>query len=425
MSPSKKNLIANIGSTFFRILSTFIIIPFYIKYLGENLYSDWIVIFSISSLFEIANFGINQGVNNQYSIMYNSGQKKSRLVMTNGISLILIIYFISIISVNILWNTLDIYRILSIDSLSKDNTIIIISFLISKIFIDIITGILCSHFFALDKNFYSIIINLAKYIFEFSLIIILLTLGYSLNNVAMGIFLNSLIIMIFIFFYIKLNIQKLKDYVPNKKILTLIIKPSAGFSLLTISELILHHGFIYIAKIFFSNNFLILWNTSRTLVNYIRSFQGLITSSVMPSLNVYFSKEKKSDFIALYKKTNLIMLISSLILVSIIFILKEYIWIYWLGDSLVINKELIDYLLIGALLSSFWIVKTTLIASINKHLQYSFIYFCSAIFSVVLFIVLNSIIKIDYVLLPLFLLFSHISSIVYTSIYTKKIILKS
>ena len=69
--------------------------------------------------------------------------------------------------------------------------------------------------------------------------------------------------------------------------------------------------------------------------------------------------------------------------------------------------------------------KTTLIASINKHLQYSFIYFCTAIFSIVLFIVLNSIVKVDYILLPLFLLFSHISSIIYTSIYTKKIILKS
>lgn len=422
MSPSKKNLIVNIGSNFFRIISTLIIIPFYIKYLGENLYSDWIVIFSISSLFEIANFGINQGVTNQYSIMYNSGEKNSRLIMTNGISLILIIYFISMISINILWNTLDIYRLISIDSLTKDNTIIIISFLISKVFIDIITGILCSHFFALDKNFYSIIITLAKNIFEFSIIIILLSVGYSLNIVAMGIFLNSLVIMILIFFLIELNIQKIKDYVPNKKIINLIIKPSAGFSLLTISELILNHGFIYIAKIFFSNNFLILWNTSRTLVNYIRSFQGLITSSVLPSLNVYFSQGKKSDFRALYKKTNLIVFFLTLILVSLIFILKEYIWIFWLGDSLVINKELIDYLLIGVLLSSFWIVKTTLIAAINKHLQYSFIYFCSAVFSVVLFIVLNSIVKIDYVLLPLFLLISHVSSIVYTSIYLKKII---
>ena len=422
MSPSKKNLIVNIGSNFFRIISTLIIIPFYIKYLGENLYSDWIVIFSISSLFEIANFGINQGVTNQYSIMYNSGEKNSRLIMTNGISLILIIYFISMISINILWNTLDIYRLISIDSLTKDNTIIIISFLISKVFIDIITGILCSHFFALDKNFYSIIITLAKNIFEFSIIIILLSVGYSLNIVAMGIFLNSLVIMILIFFLIELNIQKIKDYLPNKKIINLIIKPSAGFSLLTISELILNHGFIYIAKIFFSNNFLILWNTSRTLVNYIRSFQGLITSSVLPSLNVYFSQGKKSDFRALYKKTNLIVFFLTLILVSLIFILKEYIWIFWLGDSLVINKELIDYLLIGVLLSSFWIVKTTLIAAINKHLQYSFIYFCSAVFSVVLFIVLNSIVKIDYVLLPLFLLISHVSSIVYTSIYLKKII---
>lgn len=422
MSPSKKNLIVNIGSNFFRIISTLIIIPFYIKYLGENLYSDWIVIFSISSLFEIANFGINQGVNNQYSIMYNSGEKNSRLIMTNGISLILIIYFISMISINILWNTLDIYRLISIDSLTKDNTIIIISFLISKVFIDIITGILCSHFFALNKNFYSIIITLAKNIFEFSIIIILLSVGYSLNIVAMGIFLNSLVIMILIFFLIELNIQKIKDYVPNKKIINLIIKPSAGFSLLTISELILNHGFIYIAKIFFSSNFLILWNTSRTLVNYIRSFQGLITSSVLPSLNVYFSQGKKSDFRALYKKTNLIVFFLTLILVSLIFILKEYIWISWLGDSLVINKELIDYLLIGVLLSSFWIVKTTLIVAINKHLQYSFIYFCSAVFSVVLFILLNSIVKIDYVLLPLFLLISHVSSIVYTSIYLKKII---
>ena len=422
MSPSKKNLIVNIGSNFFRIISTLIIIPFYIKYLGENLYSDWIVIFSISSLFEIANFGINQGVNNQYSIMYNSGEKNSRLIMTNGISLILIIYFISMISINILWNTLDIYRLISIDSLTKDNTIIIISFLISKVFIDIITGILCSHFFALNKNFYSIIITLAKNIFEFSIIIILLSVGYSLNIVAMGIFLNSLVIMILIFFLIELNIQKIKDYVPNKKIINLIIKPSAGFSLLTISELILNHGFIYIAKIFFSSNFLILWNTSRTLVTYIRSFQGLITASVLPSLNVYFSQGKKSDFRALYKKTNLIVFFLTLILVSLIFILKEYIWISWLGDSLVINKELIDYLLIGVLLSSFWIVKTTLIVAINKHLQYSFIYFCSAVFSVVLFILLNSIVKIDYVLLPLFLLISHVSSIVYTSIYLKKII---
>ena len=71
MSPAKKNLTSNIISLIIRTVFVLVLIPFYIKFLGEELYSDWIVLYTLPAIFELTNFGINQAVNNTFSIHFN------------------------------------------------------------------------------------------------------------------------------------------------------------------------------------------------------------------------------------------------------------------------------------------------------------------------------------------------------------------
>ena len=74
MTPARKNLLSNVISLIIRTGLVLFLIPFYIFNLGKELYSDWIILYTLPAIFELTNFGVNQAVNNTFSISYN--QKK-------------------------------------------------------------------------------------------------------------------------------------------------------------------------------------------------------------------------------------------------------------------------------------------------------------------------------------------------------------
>ena len=112
MSSSRKNFIANTISLIVRTITVILIIPFYIKYLGSNLYSDWILLYSIPATFELANFGINQAVNNTFSIYYNQKKENNQMLITHGIYFTFIIGFLIFSILYIIWDTIEIYNFL-------------------------------------------------------------------------------------------------------------------------------------------------------------------------------------------------------------------------------------------------------------------------------------------------------------------------
>ena len=205
MSPAKRNITANTISKFLRIAFTLILIPVYIKYLGDEIYADWILLFSLPALFEITNFGINQAVNNTFSIYHNRNYKESNLIIINGFYLTVIIGITIISIIFFLWDSIGAYEFLNLSLVSSNNSKIILILLTIKIFSDMVKGILCSYFFAQNNHHINVYIDLFQYTIENIILITLVILGFNLVYISNAYIFPSLIISLLLMLTKKLQ----------------------------------------------------------------------------------------------------------------------------------------------------------------------------------------------------------------------------
>ena len=227
-------------------------------------------------------------------------------------------------------------------------------------------------------------------------------------------------ILLYAYNFFKFNFQLFGKV--KLKYFKILLKPSYSFSFLTISEYILNQGFIIIFKKYFDSQQLIIFNSAKTLTNYIKKFQALVASSVYPVFNIYFGKNEILNLTKLFKKSFFITVSISLILSIILLFAGNSIWKIWIGESVVFNQTIFNLLILIQLIGSFWIISSNLIVSINKHFILSNIYLISSIISIMLFYFYSSKFQIGFEFVPLFYLINHIPMLIYSSIKVKSIL---
>lgn len=414
MSPARRNFYANIFSLIVRIVFTIILVPFYILNLGNDLYSDWIIILTLPSLFELANFGVNHAVNSTFSLHYNKqGNSNSHKIINHGLIFTLFIWLISILFIVLIWDYVNAINILGLDVLSSKSAKIIMILLTSKIFFDMIRGSLCSYFYANNINHFSIYLNLIQYVFECTIILFLLHNNYSLVTVAYFLVIPPLLSCIFLLLYNYFNYNFRFRINFQYKYINLLFKPSLSFSILTVSEYILNQCFLILIKRQFSNDIVVLYNTTRTLTNYIKNIQSQFANSVIPVFNVYFTKNLKKELSNLYKKTNIYTICTTILMCLFILLFKDLIWDLWLSNKIILDNNLLYNLVLIHFIGGIWIVSSHFIMSLNKHFKLSIYFFFSSVLSILLFYFTSVNYNLSVSTVPLFLGIHHFIMIIY------------
>ena len=326
------------------------------------------------------------------------------------------------ISIFFLWDLLSVSSIIGIDTISESDTKIIMLLLTSKIFIEMIRGSLSSYFFANNINHYAIYFHISQYILECIIIIFTLSFAFSLKTLSFFLVIPSLIVCLIIIIYNVYYYNYIFNLSFKRKYLDLLIKPSFSFSILTFSEYILNQCFLILIKRQFDNESVIIYNTSRTLTNYIKNIQGLFSNSVVPVFNFYYGKKLKKEFKNLFNKTNLYTIITSFFLCFTIIFFIDYIWNIWLNNSIELNKQLIFNLVLIQFIGGFWIVSSHLIMSINKHFKLSIYFVVSSIATIIFYYYLSNQFNISLAYLPFFFLIHHFTMLVFSVYSTQKII---
>ncbi len=414
---------SNIISLLIRTGFILFLIPFYISNLGEELYSDWIILYTLPALFELTNFGINQAVNNTFSISYNKNEEMSEKIITHGLYFTIFIGLIISTLIYFSWDWIGLFDFLNIVIVDLNDSKLIVYFLTLKVFLDMIRGILCSYLFANNLNHFIIYINTFQYIIESLIIIIFLFLGKSLVLISSYLLIPPLLSCMLLLFINRTRFKYYFDFDFNFKYLRILLKPSYSFSLLTISEYILNQGFLIVLKKYFLSESLIIFNSAKTLTNYIKQIQGLISTSVFPVFNVYYGKNKLKELYSLYFKSRNITFIVTAIICFFLYIFGKFIWSIWLSNSIDFDSTLFTILLIVQLIGSIWIISSNLIISTNKHFVYSQLYLISAVLSVVSFYLFSNLLMVSFSLVPVFYLIHHFIMLSYSS-YKLKSILK-
>ena len=415
MTPARKNLLSNIISLVIRTGLVLFLIPFYISNLGKELYSDWIILYTLPAIFELTNFGVNQAVNNTFSISYNQKKLKSEKIITHGLYFTFSIGLIISSLIFILWEWIGVFEFLNIESVNQDDSKLIVYFLTLKLFLDMIRGILSSYLFANNLNHYTIYINTFQYILESVIIICLVFIGKTLVLVSSVLLIPSLISCFVLLIINKKKFKYCFDFDFDFKYIKILLKPSYSFSLLSISEYTLNQGFLIVLKKYYLSESLIIFNSAKTLTNYIKQIQALISTSVFPVFNVYYGKNKFKELNSLYSKSrNITFIVTALICISF-YIFGEFIWNLWLDDLVYFDKTLFYIFLIVQLIGSIWIISSNLIISTNKHFVFSQLYLISSILSVIVFYFYSNLLLISFSIVPVFYIIHHITMLIYSN----------
>jgi len=422
VSPARKNLLSNIISLVIRTGFVLFLIPFYINNLGNELYSDWIILYTLPAIFELTNFGINQAVNNTFSISYNQKEEMSEKIITHGLYFTFSIGLIISSLILLSWEWLGLFEFLNIVSVNQDDSKLIVYFLTLKVFLDMIRGILSSYLFANNLNHFTIYINTIQYVLESLIIISLLLTGKTLVLISSLLLIPSLISCLGLLI---INTKKFKYYFDlnfDFKYIKILLKPSYSFSLLSISEYILNQGFLIVLKKYYLSESLIIFNSAKTLTNYIKQIQALISTSVFPVFNVYYGKNKLKELFSLYFKSRNITFIITAIICCSLYVFGEFIWNIWLSNTVYFDSTLFNILLLIQLIGSIWIISSNLIISTNNHLVFSQLYLVSSIFSVVIFYLFSDLLLISFSLVPVFYMVHHITMLFYSNYKLKSIL---
>jgi O-antigen/teichoic acid export membrane protein len=167
-----------------------------------------------------------------------------------------------------------------------------------------------------------------------------------------------------------------------------LFRPSSRFFLITLAVTASDQGSVLVISSALGGAAVALFVTSRTLVNLIRQFLGMLNSALWPDVTMM---EARND----YGRLRIIHRLLTGAFISISIGYAAVLWVYgaevisvWTGGKLVADQILLALLLLYAVLRSPWLASSVIPAASNRHRILANAYLASSIVGLVLAVLL-------------------------------------
>lgn len=375
-SPIRKNILANFYGIGIILFQQILLIPFYIFYWGDELYSDWIVLSALSALFSMSDGGLNTVIQNRFVIKYAAKDyEECKTLMCDNILIITIVFIICLGLTTLYFSFFDITTQLNIHVLNKSQSQIIFMALLCNIFFSLYSGIFNPIYRAFHNNAKGVFIdNTAKLI---SAIIILCCLILRISMVTMSYIM--IIPFIFSIFYKWLETSRLFNYsitlkYVDFKLLVEVFLPSISFMSFLGGNFIITQGFTILVNKFFGAETLISFNTTRTMCNFIKTFLNSIQYSVSPEYSIAYGENNTIRMRNLHRKALRTTIVVSLALIFFLLLLGPTIYRIWTGGQIVFSYSIMSSLLLVLFFDVLWNTSAISLTATNNHTKIGLTY---------------------------------------------------
>jgi O-antigen/teichoic acid export membrane protein len=380
----KKNFGASTLGVLVNIIFQLLAVPIFIKLWGVEYYGEWLMLSAVSAYFSMSDVGINTVTANEFSIHYaQKNLKKCKTLLNNNLFIVISIFFFVTVLLIVSLNLSDFTKIFNFRIIPEriaETSLIILTI---KIFTGILSNVFNSIYRANQIFARGLMIDNCVRICENIILIVGVVLKYKL--VLILVFYSSPVLFgLFIkyfdtkkYFKVSFNYNSI-DKVEIKKILT----PSIAFLSMPVGNSIILQGFTLIVGAVLGSASVVLFNTTRTLVNFLKSALGLINNSVWPELSLLYGRGNMNEVKKIMWFTVGTSFYLSLGLSVILFTIGKYIYIYWTKSAIEFNQTLFIMFLIIMIFNTIWFASSVILFATNKHKKYSLIYLISSILSI-------------------------------------------
>lgn len=379
-SPIRKNMLANLFGVGVQLMNQIVLVPFYILFWGNELYSDWIIISALTAIFSMSDVGLNNVIQNRFAIKMQEGNKKEcDALLTDNFILVGGTLVLTLIGCLIFVYCCDITDVMTIHLLTRVEASIVFIVLLIKVFIGMFSGI--------ENAIYRSTHNasISTYMDQIgTLAVAFITLGCILGKVSIVIMSILLCIPQIILVVIKyFHARKYYDYSfsfrsANYSLLKEIVVPSLSFMSFPLGNTIVLQGYTLVINSFFGANSVVLYNTTRTLCNFIKTFLGTLQSAVWPEYSIAYGNNDFQLMRHIHRKILKITIVASTVMGGGLLILGPTIYSIWTRNAVTFSFSLMTAYVVALIAESLWTSSSVTLMATNNHTKLGLVYILSS-----------------------------------------------
>lgn len=382
-SPIKRNIIANLFGIGVTLFTQIVLVPFYIYYWGNNLYSDWIVLTALTAFFSMSDIGLNTVTQNRFSILLAQNKKNEcDSLLANNI-LIVSIIFIVVLAVSLSYvSVFDLTKQMNIHTLNRTETNIVFLLLMCRVFIGMYSTIEDAIFRATHNaskaTYFNQYANLAVAVIT----LMMLILNNSMVFICAAICLPHLVLIIFKHWYS----QRLYRYTfsfkdIDFKLLRNIATPSLSFLSFPLGNAIILQGYSLVINNFFGADSVVVYNTTRTMCNFIKTLLASVQSSVWPEYSISYGKLDYPRMRYLHRKTIKVAVLLSVVISVFLMIAGPVIYDIWTHSQIPFDRKLMSAFLVVLFIENLWSSSSVALLATNNHSHLGLFYVVTSVIS--------------------------------------------
>lgn len=389
-----KGISANVLGQLLNIVSKLAIVPIFILSWGTERYGEWLLISSVISYLSLTDMGATNFITNKLTQAYaKSDSFVFNKVLVTGIRIFILIPLIILISIILITAAVPLKDLLSIKTISYFDLNIILLLLGLQVAISLTVGLILGVYRAIGFYARGTMISNFNILLQLILVITSLLTGLGLIGVVISQIVPIILVGIFAVFDLKNKLSssgfrfrflKIVQFEKNDlKYGLSFLFPSINFFIIQMSQLILIQGPVLVIGILLGAKEIVVFTTTRTVVNLIRQILGIIMNSAKPELTKFDAINDDNKLSLLFSKITQFTVYIGVSIGFLFHLFGENIYNFWLSD-VPYNELLFDLFMINTIVLVFWFSFADFLMSINKHKQLSLVLIISSCLNILL-----------------------------------------
>ncbi|NCI48081.1 lipopolysaccharide biosynthesis protein [Sediminibacterium soli] len=413
-----KSLLKNVAAnsitmglmTLFQLLS----VPVFLKYWGVELYGEWITLNTLTAYFQMTDIGLNTATGNSFTFNYVRGQfEKCTILINNNIFFILIAFiaiFLFVVGLGRAGVFVHLFHFSLIQSSEVDTCLFLLFF---QVMIGTFNNLLNTFYTATGNYARGIMIDNFIRFSEYAALLLSVVLKFSIVYVLLFGVLVKLVGFIgkFIdssrFYKLSLGIRYLRRAELKETFL-----PALSFFSFPIANSLSFQGVTLLINFFLGSTSVVIFNTTRTLVNFCKSSIDILHKSVWPEISITYGKMDILRLRKIHYRTMAYSVVLAIITTIVLFFLGNLLYTTWTRGAVKFDPILFTLLLVSLIANTIWSSSTVLLQATNNHKKFSLFYLFAAMLIFIASLLVLAIIKqVRYI--PLSILFVDILLVYY------------
>lgn len=384
---SIKHILNNLGANSFSMIINLsfqiILVPVFIIYWGVDLYGEWLVLTALTAYFSMTDIGLNTVTSNEFSMSYSKNNfQRCNILMNNNLFFIVIVFGILIFLVGFLLQFIDLSELFGLKQMSERVAEIGLILLAFQVFTGMLGNLMNAVYRATQHYAGAIMIGNGILIAENLILLIGVIYKFPIDLIFITYVIPRFIGLFIKYFdsrkYYQIHIGI--KYI-NKIEFKRIIMPSLYFLSFPIGNSIILQGFTLLINFMLGSAAVVLFNTTRTMVNIIKAGLGLINNSVWPEMSLAYGRRDYNSMKKLHRYAVGTSFYFALFIVIALLIIGEPLFLLWTDARVEFDWLLFSTFLLTLIFNTIWFTSSVVLAATNNHKRYSIIYLVSTFIS--------------------------------------------